>query len=153
MVGKFVEFYGEGLAHLPLADRATIANMAPEYGATCGFFPIDAEAIHYLRLSGRDDELTRQIRNAWPKVLRAAQFVPAVEYLQANRKRLLLMRDFADEFIEETRSAVRELVVKLYKRNPRELAKTPEANIRVDLLVMWPVLAILSVWMLFRAFR
>ena len=56
VVGKFVEFYGEGLDHLPLADRATIANMAPEYGATCGIFPIDAETINYLRLSGRSDE-------------------------------------------------------------------------------------------------
>ncbi|MCD7097104.1 aconitate hydratase AcnA [Stenotrophomonas sp. MMGLT7] len=56
VVGKFVEFYGDGLQHLPLADRATIGNMAPEYGATCGIFPIDAEAIHYLRLSGRSEE-------------------------------------------------------------------------------------------------
>ena len=55
VVGKFVEFFGEGLQHLPLADRATIANMAPEYGATCGIFPIDAEAIRYLRLSGRSE--------------------------------------------------------------------------------------------------
>jgi len=54
VVGKFVEFFGDGLAHLALADRATIGNMAPEYGATCGIFPIDAEAITYLRLSGRD---------------------------------------------------------------------------------------------------
>ena len=53
VVGKFVEFHGDGLDHLPLADRATIANMAPEYGATCGFFPVDAETIRYLRLSGR----------------------------------------------------------------------------------------------------
>ena len=53
VVGKFVEFYGDGLAHLPLADRATIANMAPEYGATCGFFPVDAETVRYLELSGR----------------------------------------------------------------------------------------------------
>jgi len=55
VVGKFVEFYGDGLQHLPLADRATIANMAPEYGATCGIFPIDAESLTYLRLSGRSD--------------------------------------------------------------------------------------------------
>ncbi|HET9190687.1 MAG TPA: aconitate hydratase AcnA, partial [Rudaea sp.] len=55
VVGKFVEFFGNGLQHLPLADRATIGNMAPEYGATCGIFPIDAEAINYLRLSGRDE--------------------------------------------------------------------------------------------------
>ena len=57
VVGKFVEFYGDGLASLPLADRATIANMAPEYGATCGIFPIDAETIRYLELSGRPPEL------------------------------------------------------------------------------------------------
>ncbi|MGD9584752.1 MAG: aconitate hydratase AcnA [Lysobacterales bacterium] len=57
VVGKFVEFFGEGLDHLPLADRATIANMAPEYGATCGIFPIDAEALNYLRLSGREESL------------------------------------------------------------------------------------------------
>ena len=56
VVGKFVEFFGEGLDHLPLADRATIANMAPEYGATCGIFPIDAEALRYLELSGRSTE-------------------------------------------------------------------------------------------------
>ncbi|SDN35886.1 aconitate hydratase [Lutimaribacter pacificus] len=55
VVGKFVEFYGPGLDHLPLADRATIANMAPEYGATCGFFPIDAETLRYLRQTGRDE--------------------------------------------------------------------------------------------------
>ena len=57
VVGKFVEFFGDGLQHLPLADRATIANMAPEYGATCGIFPIDNEALTYLRLSGRDEKL------------------------------------------------------------------------------------------------
>lgn len=56
VVGKFVEFYGDGLDSLPLADRATIANMAPEYGATCGFFPIDGVTLDYMRLSGRSDE-------------------------------------------------------------------------------------------------
>ncbi|MDA0230148.1 MAG: aconitate hydratase AcnA [Proteobacteria bacterium] len=56
VVGKFVEFYGPGLDELSLADQATIANMAPEYGATCGFFPIDAEAINYLRLTARDPD-------------------------------------------------------------------------------------------------
>ncbi|MFZ0470543.1 MAG: aconitate hydratase AcnA [Thiogranum sp.] len=56
VVGKFVEFFGDGLDHLSLADRATIANMAPEYGATCGIFPIDAETLRYLRLSGRDEQ-------------------------------------------------------------------------------------------------
>ena len=56
VVGKFVEFYGEGLKNLTLADRATIANMAPEYGATCGFFPIDDETLKYLKFSGRDEQ-------------------------------------------------------------------------------------------------
>ncbi len=56
VVGKFVEFYGPGLDHLPLADRATIANMAPEYGATCGFFPVDRVTLDYLHLTGRDEQ-------------------------------------------------------------------------------------------------
>ena len=56
VVGKFVEFFGPGLASLSLADRATIANMAPEYGATCGIFPVDRETINYLRLTGRDEQ-------------------------------------------------------------------------------------------------
>ena len=56
VVGKFVEFYGDGLDRLPLPDRATIANMAPEYGATCGFFPIDDETLRYMKTTGRDDE-------------------------------------------------------------------------------------------------
>jgi aconitate hydratase len=56
VVGKFVEFFGDGLAHMPLADRATIGNMSPEFGSTCGIFPIDGETIRYLKLSGRSDE-------------------------------------------------------------------------------------------------
>ncbi len=56
VVGKFVEFFGPGVPNLPLADRATIANMAPEYGATCGFFPVDNEALDYMRLTGREDK-------------------------------------------------------------------------------------------------
>ena len=56
VVGKFVEFFGEGLSDLPLADRATLANMAPEYGATCGFFPVDKETLRYLGLTGRDPQ-------------------------------------------------------------------------------------------------
>ena len=67
VVGKFVEFYGEGLATMPLADRATIGNMAPEYGATCGIFPIDAETINYLKLSGRD-EATIALVEAYAKL-------------------------------------------------------------------------------------
>ena len=62
VVGRFVEFYGPGLANLPLADRATIANMAPEYGATCGFFPVDERTIDYLRLTGRDEQQIALVR-------------------------------------------------------------------------------------------
>ena len=61
VVGKFVEFYGPGLADLPLADRATIANMAPEYGATCGIFPVDAETLRYLRFTGRPEALIQLV--------------------------------------------------------------------------------------------
>ncbi len=61
VVGKFVEFYGTGLSSLPLAARATIANMAPEYGATMGFFPVDAETLNYLRFSGRDESLVELV--------------------------------------------------------------------------------------------
>jgi aconitate hydratase len=61
VVGKFVEFYGEGLASLPVADRATIANMSPEYGATCGIFPVDAETLRYLRFTGRPEALVKLV--------------------------------------------------------------------------------------------
>ncbi len=63
VVGKFVEFFGAGIAELPLADRATIANMAPEYGATCGIFPVDAETLNYLRLTGRGEEQIRLVED------------------------------------------------------------------------------------------
>jgi len=63
VVGKFVEFYGEGLKNLTLADRATIGNMAPEYGATCGFFPVDEETLEYLRFSGRDEETIKLVED------------------------------------------------------------------------------------------
>jgi aconitate hydratase len=62
VVGKFVEFYGQGLTSLPVADRATIGNMAPEYGATCGFFPVDEATLGYLRLSGRDEHRINLVR-------------------------------------------------------------------------------------------
>ncbi len=61
VVGKFVEFYGDGLDHLSLADRATLANMAPEYGATCGFFPIDDETLRYLEFTGRDPQRVKLV--------------------------------------------------------------------------------------------
>ncbi|MBC6437844.1 MAG: aconitate hydratase AcnA [Rhodobacteraceae bacterium] len=78
VVGKFVEFYGAGLDSLPLADRATIANMAPEYGATCGFFPIDGETLRYLRATGRD-EATVALVEAYAKqngLWRGADYAP-----------------------------------------------------------------------------
>ena len=62
VVEKFVEFYGDGLASMTVADRATIANMAPEYGATMGFFPVDEQTLNYMRLTGRDDESHRSGR-------------------------------------------------------------------------------------------
>ena len=65
VVGKFVEFFGEGTATLSVADRATIANMAPEYGATMGYFPVDEKTIDYLRLTGRPNELIEQIEDYW----------------------------------------------------------------------------------------
>ncbi len=77
VVGKFVEFYGEGLASLPLADRATIANMAPEYGATCGIFPVDAETLRYLELSGRPKWLI-QLVEAYTKE-QGLFYVPGVQ--------------------------------------------------------------------------
>jgi aconitate hydratase len=71
VVGKFVEFFGPGAAALPVVDRATIANMAPEYGATMGFFPIDAECVNYLRATGRSEEHCRCLR----KLLQGAGLV------------------------------------------------------------------------------
>src|SRR5262250_2721544 len=61
VVGKFVEFYGTGLSNLTLPDRATIANMSPEYGATMGFFPVDAETLAYLRFTGRSEDQVRLV--------------------------------------------------------------------------------------------
>ncbi|MDQ0206225.1 aconitate hydratase AcnA [Alkalicoccobacillus murimartini] len=63
VVGKFVEFFGPGLSEMPLADRATISNMAPEYGATCGFFPVDSEALDYMRLTGREEKQIKLVED------------------------------------------------------------------------------------------
>ena len=63
VVGKFVEYFGPGCASLTLADRATLANMSPEYGATMGFFPIDSKAVDYLKLTGRDDHKIKTIEH------------------------------------------------------------------------------------------
>jgi aconitate hydratase len=83
VVDKFVEFFGDGLANLPLADRATIANMAPEYGSTCGIFPIDAETVRYLELSGRPRERIELV-SAYAKAqgLWRNQGAPAAKYTE-----------------------------------------------------------------------
>ena len=81
VVGKFVEFYGDGIAELPLADRATIGNMAPEYGATCGIFPVDAETLRYLRLTGRNEEQVALVEAYYKEQgLFHAPGVPEAEY-------------------------------------------------------------------------
>lgn len=90
VVGKFVEFYGPGLNGLPLADRATIANMAPEYGATCGFFPVDNETIEYMRLTGRDEELLELVeayskaQGTWRDDSVEPEFTETLELNMAN---------------------------------------------------------------------
>jgi aconitate hydratase len=83
VVGKFVEFYGPGVAALPLADRATISNMAPEYGATCGIFPVDAETLRYLRLTGRSEEQIALVEDYYKaqEMFHTAE-TPEAEYTQ-----------------------------------------------------------------------
>jgi len=84
VVGKFVEFYGPGIAALPLADRATISNMAPEYGATCGIFPVDAETLRYLKLTGRSDEQIALVEAYYKEQgLFHTESSPEAEYTQA----------------------------------------------------------------------
>ncbi len=83
VVGKFVEFYGPGITELPLADRATIGNMAPEYGATCGIFPVDAETLRYLRLTGRSEEHIALVETYYKEQgLFHAADAPEAEYSQ-----------------------------------------------------------------------
>ncbi|TCJ03550.1 aconitate hydratase AcnA [Cytobacillus praedii] len=82
VVGKFVEFYGPGVPALPLADRATIANMAPEYGATCGFFPVDDEALEYMRLTGRSEEQIKVVETYSKE--NGLFFDPALEPVYTN---------------------------------------------------------------------
>lgn len=95
VVGKFVEFFGKGVATLPLADRATIANMAPEYGATCGFFPVDEESLTYMRLTGREEKQVTLVK----------------EYLQKNEL------FFTPENVEPNYTSVVELDLSLIEPN------------------------------------
>src|ERR1700733_11476060 len=118
VVGKFVEFYGPGIAELPLADRATIGNMAPEYGATCGIFPVDAETLRYLRLTGRSEEQINLVENYYKEQgLFHTAGAPEAEYTQtleldlskvepsvAGPKRpqdRVLLRDTAESFARQ----------------------------------------------------
>jgi aconitate hydratase len=118
VVGKFVEFYGPGVAALPLADRATISNMAPEYGATCGIFPVDAETLRYLKLTGRSDEQIALVEAYYKEQeLFHTESSPEAEYTQtleldlaqvepsvAGPKRpqdRVLLRDAAESFAKQ----------------------------------------------------
>jgi len=118
VVGKFVEFYGSGIAALPLADRATISNMAPEYGATCGIFPVDAETLRYLRLTGRSEEQIALVEAYYKEQgLFHTEASPEAEYSQtleldlatvepsvAGPKRpqdRVLLKDTAESFVKQ----------------------------------------------------
>ena len=87
VVGKFVEFYGSGLDHMSLPDRATIANMAPEYGATMGFFPVDAQTLHYLRRTGRDEKLVATVEQYYKEVGLWRDESQAIEYVDNAQAR------------------------------------------------------------------
>ncbi|MDA9598777.1 aconitate hydratase AcnA, partial [Candidatus Pelagibacter sp.] len=120
VVGKFVEFYGEGLINLTLADRATIANMAPEYGATCGFFPIDEETLKYLEFSGRDKQTVKLVeeyakaQGLWASTnieftdkltLDMSSIVPTISGPKRPQDKVLLSeasKSFRDSFVEIT---------------------------------------------------
>ena len=120
VVGKFVEFYGEGLKNLTLADRATIANMAPEYGATCGFFPIDEETLKYLEFSGREKQTVKIVEEyakaqglwASPNIeftdkltLDMSSIVPTISGPKRPQDKVLLSeasQSFRDSFVEIT---------------------------------------------------
>jgi aconitate hydratase len=121
VVGKFIEFYGDGLKNLTLADRATIANMAPEYGATCGFFPIDEETIKYLNFSGRDKDTVSLVetyakeQNLWSTndllfsdtiSLDLSKVVPSISGPKKPQNKVLLSdaaNDFKKVFKENTK--------------------------------------------------
>ena len=120
VVGKFVEFYGEGLKNLTLADRATIANMAPEYGATCGFFPIDEETLKYLEFSGRDKQTVKIVeeyakaQGLWASsnieftdklTLDMSSIVPTISGPKRPQDKVLLSeasKSFRESFVEIT---------------------------------------------------
>ncbi|MBD1174579.1 aconitate hydratase AcnA [Pelagibacterales bacterium SAG-MED01] len=137
VVGKFVEFYGEGLKNLTLADRATIANMAPEYGATCGFFPIDDETLKYLKFSGRDN-LTVKIVEEYAKTqglwasndieftdtltLDMSTIVPTISGPKRPQDKVLLT-DASDNF--------RKSFAELTKKKDFSISKVPDTDYEI----------------------
>ena len=138
VVGKFVEFFGEGLEHLPLADRATIANMAPEYGATCGIFPIDKESLNYLRLSGRPEELITlveayaRVQGMWHEAGQAhAEYSATLQLDMASVKPSLAgpKRPQDRVLLEDVKKNYQEAVVELtHARHPKTPAEDRFAN-------------------------
>ena len=137
VVGKFVEFYGEGLKNLTLADRATIANMAPEYGATCGFFPIDDETLKYLKFSGRDSDTVKIVeeyakaQGLWASndieftdtvTLDMSTIVPTISGPKRPQDKVLLTdaaKNFKESFKEIT------------KKNNFSISKVPNAEFEI----------------------
>ena len=87
VVGKFVEYFGHGLVGLPLADRATIGNMSPEYGATCGFFPVDEETLRYMRLTGRSAQQVELVESVLPRAGPLPRSRPHARVLAGDRAR------------------------------------------------------------------
>ena len=148
VVGKFVEFYGPGIAALPLADRATISNMAPEYGATCGIFPVDAETLRYLRLTGRSDGQIDLVEAYYkdqglfhtgnsPEAeysqtleLNLAEVEPSVAGPKRPQDRVLL-KDTAESFARQLPSLLAPTAKPLGTRTAAAWERTPVADIAV----------------------
>ncbi|MAX68046.1 MAG: aconitate hydratase AcnA [Halobacteriovoraceae bacterium] len=129
VVGKFVEFYGDGLEHLSLADRATIANMAPEYGATMGFFPIDEETIRYLRFTNRDEERVKLVeayakeQGLWRNKGDAPEYTDTLELDMADVKAAISGPKRPQDRIELTNasSAFNKALTETFKVNEENL--------------------------------
>jgi aconitate hydratase len=141
VVGKFVEFFGDGLAQMSLADRATIANMAPEYGATCGIFPVDAETLRYMRFSGRDDAQVKLVeeyckaqglfhapgakeaRYSDVMSLDLASIVPSIAGPTRPQDRVKL---------SESKASFHSALEKLLSKSPKPSAPTASAKATID---------------------
>ncbi len=141
VVGKFVEFFGDGLAQLPLADRATIANMAPEYGATCGIFPVDQETLRYLRFSGRDEAQVKLVE-AYCKAqgIFHAPGAPEATYTDVVRLDLASVvpslagptRPQDRVKLTEAQADFRSSLQKILSKSPKPSAPTAKASATID---------------------